>query len=362
MRPLCWDLCIQVRSYLERSPISITEQEFNHAIQKGRPAFCFFIDEDHPWPPKFVDSDPGRNKLKDLKNRIKNKVVVDFFTTAEDLKQKVTSAIARYQFNINLKSSQSDPKANDAKASSGSKVSDSAPVSEFATESSTAFFASRFREAFPGIREVTWFEAEQAVERLSVLLESPLAFSVKGGGNYQPIWWFGRGNNSIERIGQIDATTVLMDIHEIRLGRIAAGYSPNYKRLFVYVESVAMDPTGLYPRSLEDLERCKQTLGYVAEEYGLYQGEHKVTRAEYDDNGAVINGKLIKFRQDIALRVRYITSYNMIIAAHESPINNDQFDMELESWLNRLLHQHNEFNDFLQRVRRLKIPPSWHNR
>ena len=84
------------------SPISITEQEFNHAIQKGRPAFCFFIDEDHPWPPKFVDSDPGRNKLKDLKNRIKNKVVVDFFTTAEDLKQKVTSAIARYQFNINL--------------------------------------------------------------------------------------------------------------------------------------------------------------------------------------------------------------------------------------------------------------------
>lgn len=87
-----------------------------------------------------------------------------------------------------------------------------------------------------------------------------------------------------------------------------------------------------------------------------------MTRAEYDDNGAVINGKLIKFRQDIALRVRYITSYNMIIAAHESPINNDQFDMELESWLNRLLHQHNEFNDFLQRVRRLKIPPSWHNR
>jgi hypothetical protein len=54
------------------SLISITEQEYNHAIQKGRPAFCFFINEDHPWLPKLVDSGPERTKLNNLKTRIQS--------------------------------------------------------------------------------------------------------------------------------------------------------------------------------------------------------------------------------------------------------------------------------------------------
>jgi hypothetical protein len=112
--------------------------------------------------------------------------------------------------------------------------------------------------------------------------------------------------------------------------------------------------TGLYDWPAEDLARCVHDLGYVSEEYGVYKGKHLVTRAEYDDNAARIDGKLVRFENDLELRVRYITPYNMIIAPHESPINNNEFDDELESWLNRLLVEPSTFDDFFERVRGLR--------
>jgi hypothetical protein len=40
---------------------SITEQEFDSAIKLGIPCFCYRVDEDSPWPPKY---NQGRNKKK----------------------------------------------------------------------------------------------------------------------------------------------------------------------------------------------------------------------------------------------------------------------------------------------------------
>jgi hypothetical protein len=117
-----------------------------------------------------------------------------------------------------------------------------------------------------------------------------------------------------------------------------------------------MEPTGLYDWSSEDLERCKGTLGAVSEEYGIYEAKHLVTRAEYDDNAARINGKLIRFGRDVELRMRYITPYNMIIAPNESPLNSNDFDKELESWLNRLLGEPTAFDPFVETVRQLPCP------
>ena len=116
-----------------------------------------------------------------------------------------------------------------------------------------------------------------------------------------------------------------------------------------------MEPTGLYDWSSEDLERCKGTLGAVSEEYGIYGGRHLVTRGEYDDNAARINGKLIRFGGDVELRMRHITPYNMIIAPNESPVNNYDFDEGLESWLNRLLGEPTAFDSFAETVRPLPI-------
>ena len=51
--------------YIARgSSISITEREFDVARKSHKPTFCFVIDEDFPWPPKFIDAGPARSKLK----------------------------------------------------------------------------------------------------------------------------------------------------------------------------------------------------------------------------------------------------------------------------------------------------------
>ena len=54
------------------SKTSITEQEFREAKHDGKPAFCFLVDDDHPWPPKLIESAPGKTSLEDLKGRDQN--------------------------------------------------------------------------------------------------------------------------------------------------------------------------------------------------------------------------------------------------------------------------------------------------
>ncbi len=75
---------------------SITEQEFEHAREKDKPTFCFVIDEDYPWPPKYVETEPGRTRLRDFLQRLRAAVVVDSFTTQEDLAFKVASSLGRF--------------------------------------------------------------------------------------------------------------------------------------------------------------------------------------------------------------------------------------------------------------------------
>ena len=62
-----------------------------------------------------------------------------------------------------------------------------------------------------------------------------------------------------------------------------------------------------------------------------------VTRAEHDDGAAYIDGQLVDIRQRNELRVRFLTPYNFIIAAHDSPINNQDFDARIVELLNALL-------------------------
>ena len=338
------------------SEFSITEQEFNHAIKSNKPMFCFLINEDHPWPPNLIEGGPGHTRLATFKLRINNCRVRDVFTTADDLALKVATAIGRHLLQLSEDKPGSDPQESVADAKVQQKDCDldkKFSLPPFTDVNSAVFFARRFALAFPGLRNITWFQSIEAVERLRILLADPIVFSGRGGCRLGPIWWFGRGNSQIERFNEIDTTTVLIDIHELKLDRIAAVYSPSYKRLFVYVEAEPMEPTGLYPRIPGDIEECRQKLGCVSEEYGLYQGIDKITRAEYDDNAARIDGKLVQFDNDVELRVRYITPYNMVIAANESTINNNEFDIELESWLNILLREPTQFDQFIQKVNKL---------
>jgi len=76
--------------------ISITEAEFDHARKLNKSVFCFLVDEDHPWPPKMIESEPRLTKLRSFKAKIGSQLVRDIFTTPDDLAFKVAAALGRY--------------------------------------------------------------------------------------------------------------------------------------------------------------------------------------------------------------------------------------------------------------------------
>lgn len=82
------------------SQISITEAEYRHAKLNRIPVFGFLIDEEHPWPPKLIEPDPGQSKLQEFKNELRLDLVADTFSSPEDLATRVTASIARFQHHI----------------------------------------------------------------------------------------------------------------------------------------------------------------------------------------------------------------------------------------------------------------------
>ena len=53
-------------SVIKDAGVSVTEQEFDHAVITGKEIFAFFVNEDYPWLPKWVDKDAEQiKKLKD---------------------------------------------------------------------------------------------------------------------------------------------------------------------------------------------------------------------------------------------------------------------------------------------------------
>jgi len=78
------------------SQSSITEAEYNHAMEHKKPMFCFIVDEDYPWPPKMIEEHPAKSRLQHFKQRIGEALVRDDFTTPDVLAFKIASSIGRY--------------------------------------------------------------------------------------------------------------------------------------------------------------------------------------------------------------------------------------------------------------------------
>jgi hypothetical protein len=97
----------------------------------------------------------------------------------------------------------------------------------------------------------------------------------------------------------------------------------------------------------------RKQIGYVREEYGLYKGKYKVSREHYDDMAAVIHGKLCDLQGDVELRARYITPFNIVLAAHGSPINNHDFDRDFEELMNAILADTSHFEKLVSKIRKL---------
>lgn len=86
------------------SQSSITRMEFNHARKLGKPMLCFIVDDDHPWPPKHVELEPGHAMLVEFKEDINSSLVRDTFTTSADLAFKVAASLGRYLLQHRVKS------------------------------------------------------------------------------------------------------------------------------------------------------------------------------------------------------------------------------------------------------------------
>jgi Domain of unknown function (DUF4062) len=76
---------------------SITEQEYDHAKKLKKQMFCFIVDDNHVWPSSMIEKDePARTKLCSLKAKIRSDLVIDFFTTEDNLAYKVATSVGRY--------------------------------------------------------------------------------------------------------------------------------------------------------------------------------------------------------------------------------------------------------------------------
>lgn len=71
------------------SDVSVTEMEYNRAIERGLPCLVFFMHEDHLVRQGDVETGAGAEKLAILKKRIGTAQVAGFFKSPEDLRGQV---------------------------------------------------------------------------------------------------------------------------------------------------------------------------------------------------------------------------------------------------------------------------------
>ncbi len=221
-----------------------------------------------------------------------------------------------------------------------------------ATEHSTSFFYQRMASAFPGVRGLKWHEdSKEATNRLKILLQKPLRFkSDSREFESDPIWWFrGSSDMYIKKFEKIGRNKILLNFDQLKIKRIAAYHGDAYYKDFVYVETEREKQTGLYNLKDEDIQRHIETFGYSWEEYGLIKNwlgwKTLIRREDYDDGATVIRGK-VKDALNAELRVRYLSKYNFIIAAKGSPYNSNKFNQNSKDYLNKVLRNEIEPNDF----------------
>lgn len=65
--------------------ISVTEMEYNRAVERDIPRLIFMMDDDHPLKAGDVETGPGAEKLKAFKDRLKTDRVVGFFKSPDEL-------------------------------------------------------------------------------------------------------------------------------------------------------------------------------------------------------------------------------------------------------------------------------------
>lgn len=75
---------------------AITYLEYQAARAARLPCFLFLVAEEHPWPDRWRDADPGQ--IDALRRRLREEHTVSGFTTPDNLAALVSSAVARWRY------------------------------------------------------------------------------------------------------------------------------------------------------------------------------------------------------------------------------------------------------------------------
>ncbi len=81
----------------EGESVSVTEAEYNRAVERKIPRLIFLMSDDHPVKPSDVETGEGAEKLRLFKERLKKDRVVGSFSSADDLLAQVIQALVPYR-------------------------------------------------------------------------------------------------------------------------------------------------------------------------------------------------------------------------------------------------------------------------
>jgi Domain of unknown function (DUF4062) len=87
--------------------ISITEAEYQHAISKSLPVFAYVIEDNHPWPPKYVDQGEPAKELDRFKGLLRKNHIVKEFKEELHLAFLVAADLARTTLRAGLSDARS---------------------------------------------------------------------------------------------------------------------------------------------------------------------------------------------------------------------------------------------------------------
>jgi tetratricopeptide (TPR) repeat protein len=76
--------------------ISITEMEYNRAVERGIPCLIFLMHPSHRLSTEIPEAADGAAKLEQLKGRLGTKHVVNFFESPADLRANVVNSLSQY--------------------------------------------------------------------------------------------------------------------------------------------------------------------------------------------------------------------------------------------------------------------------
>jgi Domain of unknown function (DUF4062)/Putative ATP-dependent DNA helicase recG C-terminal len=77
--------------------LSITEMEYNRAVERHIPSLVFIMDADHPIRPRDIEKGSGAIRLEQLKERVRHERVVSYFRSPEQLRAEVIESLGEWR-------------------------------------------------------------------------------------------------------------------------------------------------------------------------------------------------------------------------------------------------------------------------